>query len=518
VYYFGIVLLVISMPLSVFGMSLSQFILAGNWILQGQFRTKWEILKQRKSIIVVLALYALHLIWLFNTSDFDYAFKDLRIKLPLLILPLIIGTSPWLGVKRMIGVIYFLAAALVVSSGISIAVFLGITGKEITDYREMSIFISHIRFSLIINVAVFFLFYLWLKKTVIKYSWERIAILMTALWLAVFLFILRSQTGLVIFGLINLFFALKFLIRRKGVIRWSVLVGLIIIAVVFGFNFNKAMKGYFHREPTGILDSFTVNGKPYKHNTSEMRYENGFAVWNYYCLEEVKKEWEKRSKIDYLGKDERGNTLYQTLVRYMASKGLRKDSLGMTQMSDEDIRSVEKGIPNYIYNSRFSLYAFLYKQFWIIDSYIQGDNPSGHSLTQRAEYLKAATAIIADNYWLGTGTGDVQKAFDQYYATHITPLEKQWQLRAHNQFVTFFLSFGFIGFILVLFILVYPVLYEKRILDFWFMLPFIVALVSFLNEDTLETQAGITFFTFFYAFFLFREKENPELKKNGVLK
>ena len=39
------------------------------------------------------ALFLLHLIGCLWTSDFDYAIKDLTIKLPLLILPIIIGTS-----------------------------------------------------------------------------------------------------------------------------------------------------------------------------------------------------------------------------------------------------------------------------------------------------------------------------------------------------------------------------------------------------------------------------------------
>lgn len=509
IYYFGLVLLVISMPLSVFGMSLSQFILAGNWILQGQFRTKWEILKQRKSILIFMALYAIHLIWLFNTSDFDYGLKDLRIKLPLLILPLIIGTSPWPGKNRMTGIVYFLAAALVVASGISMAILFGIRGKEVTDYRELSIFISHIRYSLIINVAIFFLLYLWTKKRYIRYPQERLWQLITAIWFMIFLVVLRSQTGLVIFGIIFGVFTLRFLVCQKGILRWSVIGLMLILISVFGFTFYRAITGYLYRAPIGILEPLTVNGNPYLHNTKELRYENGNAVWNYYCVEEMKTSWNKRSQIDFLGNDERGNMLFQTLVRYMTSKGLRKDSLGMLAMSDEDIRAVEKGIPNYIYNTRFSLYAFLYKQIWIIDSYIKGDDPSGHSLTQRVEYLKAASGIIEEYFWLGTGTGDVQKAFDNYYATHVTPLDKQWQLRAHNQFVTFFLAFGCLGFILVLFTLIYPVVYEKRFRDFWFIIPFIVAMVSFLNEDTLETQAGITFFTFFYSFFLFREKEKP---------
>jgi len=31
---------------------------------------------------------------------------------------------------------------------------------------------------------------------------------------------------------------------------------------------------------------------------------------------------------------------------------------------------------------------------------------------------------------------------------------------------------------------------------------FIIAVISFLTEDTLETQAGVTFFAFFNSFFL----------------
>jgi len=38
----------------------------------------------------------------------------------------------------------------------------------------------------------------------------------------------------------------------------------------------------------------------------------------------------------------------------------------------------------------------------------------------------------------------------------------------------------------------------------------IIAAMSFLTEDTLETQAGVMFFAFFYLFLLLRKKATPE--------
>ena len=93
IYLFGLIFLGVCLPLSKFGMSVGILILAGNWILELDFKRKLAVLRERKSLIVFISLLLIHLIWLFNTSDFQYAFKDIRIKLPLLVLPLVIGTS-----------------------------------------------------------------------------------------------------------------------------------------------------------------------------------------------------------------------------------------------------------------------------------------------------------------------------------------------------------------------------------------------------------------------------------------
>jgi O-antigen ligase len=508
VYYFGLALLVISLPLSVFGISLSQFILAGNWILEGQFSKKIEQLRKNKGIAIFLILYLVHLIWLFNTNDFSYALKDLRIKLPLLILPLIIGTSRSLDEKRVRGILLFFSAGVVVASFISTAVLLGAGHKDINDYREISIYVSHIRFSLMINIVIFLLYDSIIKNQFLFFKSERYILAVVVIWLAVFLFILRSQTGLVVFCLLGIYFVSKFLIsQRKVLIRIPVSLTLLLLLAFFFFTFQKAYHDYYTIRDTKPYEAKTHNGRPYIHNLNDIRYENGYGIWVNFCEEELKAEWNKRSDIKYDSCDKKGNLLAYTLTRYLSSKGLRKDSAGVASLKTEDISAIENGYPNYIYIPKYSLYSFFYKQIWIIDSYLKGDDPSGHSLTQRMEYLCAASQIICDHFWLGTGTGDVQKEFNNYYQTYETQLEKKCQLRAHNQWVTFFLTFGIFGFVLITVAVFLPVITERVYRSYYFMLPFVIGLISFLNEDTLETQAGVTLFTFFYVFFLVNPKQ-----------
>jgi len=100
---------------------------------------------------------------------------------------------------------------------------------------------------------------------------------------------------------------------------------------------------------------------------------------------------------------------------------------------------------------------------------------------------------------LGTGTGDVKAAFEAIYVENEVNLEPQYRLRAHNQYLTFWVSFGVIGFIAFLTLLVAP--FAQGQMTYLYMAFMIIAFLSCLTEDTLETQAGVTFFAFFYGLF-----------------
>jgi hypothetical protein len=80
-YLAGLFMVTCSMALSKFGMSLGQFFILGGWLLSGDFKDKWQRLKSNKTVVLLLiALFVIHLIGLIHTNDFPYAFNDIRIK------------------------------------------------------------------------------------------------------------------------------------------------------------------------------------------------------------------------------------------------------------------------------------------------------------------------------------------------------------------------------------------------------------------------------------------------------
>ena len=149
----------VSLPLSLYFMSVSVFLLLTNWLLEGHFGEKWNTLRARPGIFVFSGIFLVHVVWLINSTDFNYGISDLQTKLPLLILPLILGTSKQIDKKRLKIILIFFILSLLVGTFISMAVLLGYGAKEITDIREIALFINHVRFSVLILLAIFFLFH-----------------------------------------------------------------------------------------------------------------------------------------------------------------------------------------------------------------------------------------------------------------------------------------------------------------------------------------------------------------------
>ena len=109
---------------------------------------------------------------------------------------------------------------------------------------------------------------------------------------------------------------------------------------------------------------------------------------------------------------------------------------------------------------------------------------------------------------LGVGTGDVQDAFDFQYERDDSRLSSKYRLRAHNQYMTYAVTFGTIGVVFFLFFLGYPLLANKMYRDIFYLAFFSIIIFSMIAEDTLETQVGITFLAFFNTIFLLKEKDS----------
>jgi len=514
-YYFILIFLAVSLPLSVFTTSLAEILLILNWIAEGNFNEKWNRLKSRKTPLIISGLFLIHIIWLINSADFKFAIHDLQIKLPVLLLPLVIGSSILINEKQLRSILLFFSAAVIASSICSTSVFLGIINYEIYDFREISLFISHIRFALMVNLSIFCLFYYGFGGDTIPLNRKiRIGLILAALWLSAFLIVLKSITGIFIFVFLVAVLGWIYSGRINQVApKFIVRVLLITIPLIVSSFITNSISRFYYREEVNLseLDSLTQYGTPYNNYKDLSWVENGNYVWLNVCEEELRAEWNKVSELQYDSLDNMGQDLRFTLIRYLASKGLRKDKEGFSELDSIDISAIEDGVANYIFLNKYSLYPRVYQIIWEFDSYKRGNNPSGHSVTQRLAYLDASWYIVKNNFFFGVGTGDVQKEFNSYYSLSDNPLKKENRRRAHNQYLTFLITFGIFGFIFSMIALVLPVFIEKRWTDYLFMCFFIIGILSMLNEDTLETQTGVSFFMFFYVLLLFGRQKLEEL-------
>src|SRR5687768_5889238 len=91
IYFTGLLLLAASLPVSMFMMSVSQFVLAGAWILCGNLKQRFSSFLHNKPAMLLSAVFLMHIAGLLYTNyDFNYALRDIRIKIPLLIMPFLI--------------------------------------------------------------------------------------------------------------------------------------------------------------------------------------------------------------------------------------------------------------------------------------------------------------------------------------------------------------------------------------------------------------------------------------------
>ncbi len=504
-YLFGIFLLAISLPFSKALISISELVLFLSWIVDKNLIEKIKSFLKNKTALILSSVFILHLIGLTYTTDFDFGLEDVKKKIPLMLLPLIFSTSPQLSKNIFEKLLALFTVSVLAASFICFFVLLGFTGKDILQPQDASVFMSHIRFALLIVIAIFILaFFIYEKKSF------GIKILSSAiiLWLIAFLIVLESATGIICITIISILLFVYFIIKTRNILLKIVF---IFLFMLFGI-FIKQIVFFTSKEFNSIsidnksLLKFTKHGLPYSHDTTNKEMENGNYVWLYFCEKETAGEWNKKSKIQYGGKDLKGNEIKYTLIRFLTSKGLPKDSGGVNSLSEDEIHAIEKGIANVNYMGVFNPTARMQKIIWEINNSLRGGNPSGHSVVQRLEFWKAAIGIIKENLLFGVGTGDLDIAFAQQYEKTNSPLKKEFRLRSHNQFLATAVAFGIVGLIWFLFSLFYPMIKEKKYFNYFYFVFFVTAFLSMLTEDTLESQAGVTFFAFFNSLFLFGRK------------
>ena len=546
-YIFSLAVVMGSLSYSKFGVSFGEMMLAGGWIVERfNIRKLKEILSSRKPgiaflLLLPLSIYLLfegiltgvrqfsknkpallfssiflvHLLGLIFTTDFDYAFKDLRTKLPLLLLPLILSTSEVFEKRGFYYFMLFFVLTVLVRSVFNTWL---IETHQFIDIRDVARNVSHIIFSLLLTLCIFTLLFFSLQNRLWS-SWIRLIFWFILLWF--FIYIIRSQsfTGFSI-TLITLMILVPVLIfkTRNRLLQAGLLVIILLVTAGVFLTIRSIVTDYYRVNPVDYttLEKNTSRGNPYIHNEYSTQTENGNYLWLYIQWDELRSSWNKRSRIPFDSLNLKKEPVAFTVIRFLTSKGWRKDANAVERLSDQEVSAIEKGVANYVFLEEFSIRGRIYEFLWGFDNYRETGNPTGSTLMQRLEFWKASIGIIRDNWLTGVGTGDMNIAFkDQYEKMH-SKLAPDQRWRSHNQFLSIFVGFGIIGLLWVLFAVFYPPFMLRRQGDFFMFIFLAIAILSMLTEDTIESQTGVTFFAFFYSFFLFtrREKDTLFLKSN----
>jgi hypothetical protein len=427
-----------------------------NLLVEADFKGIWLNLKHNRAFWLIGGLFLLHLLGLLWTSNLAEGLDDLRMKTSLITVPLIVFAKAKDSWDLKDKILTLLLATICFISLINVLTYYQIFGfREYTDMRQLSLFGSHIRFSLLIAFGIALsLFYFDKTK---KYGFFLIVA-----YLICYTLLSQVLSGfvamLVVFMTYGLF---KLRQNRFKKIAW---VGLSFVILI-------------------LISSVVYLLIPPKKSQLPINETQLVSCWK------------RTSKFDYYGKDKKNQPVSTTLIRYMHSKELSADSAGFSKLTKEDIDEVERGTAD-IHEKTPGFIGKLNEARFQIHS---ATNPNGSTILQRLEYWKTGIQLIKENFIFGVGTGDIKDEYKKKYEKNNSLLLPDNRLEAHNTFLTFFISFGVFGFLYFLYFLGFSIWESFKSSDFVGFSFILIITSSFFTEDTLETQMGITIFSFLFS-------------------
>lgn len=418
--------------------------------------------------------------WLWG-GDWEACLHDVRVKLPMAVGGLaMIAMSRENEPIRAEGVDALLKLAVASASvaALSLVVLDLLDGGEVGG-RQASRFISHIRFGLWWALLLPWVTY----RLGPRWQWMAMGgALLSWTWL-------QGVTGIAVgFALAPWWWSSLQWGRSTGEKAWPSTALIRRAGIRFGALATVLLLGLFTSLPTAPPDSESLpkasaSGEKYVHKLDRCVTENGHHVWTRIAWSELNATWQDRSDTPI-------DDIKGALIRFLASKGLAKDAEGVAQLSEDEVRAIESGIPSVVelegtsWARRWNRFAYNWGEWW------DGRRSPDASILSRSVYFEVGVSALGEfslkDAMLGTGVGGLMPLLESNYAEQVPDWPQEGRKRPHNQFLTLLLSLGAVGLAIWCWALysVWPC-YPSR--------PAVVLLaLSCLAEDTLETQAGVT--------------------------
>ena len=346
--------------------------------------------------LAVMIPFFVVLLTAFWSVDLDYTFERLRIKLPFLLLPFAFVSMPKFKEREVFVVLYFLVLVMFVAClyvGWNYLTHFDAVNEMIGKGKPMPTPSNHIRFSLMLGLAILAGAALYYRGFFLRYAWEKQLVAGITLFLFAFIHILSVRSGLLVLYLAILFLCIRYVYLTR---RFAV----------------------------GALVAFCLASLP---------------VIAYQTIPSFK------TKINYAHWD---------FMQYLQGKGANYSD-------SERLTSVEVGLK------------------------IGNQHPI-----------------------LGVGAGDLKKEVKKVYASEYRSIEKPKM--PHNQFVSLYAGAGLFGLLVFLLGFFFPLFFQKNYLNPLFFAFHIMIFFSFMMENTIENNFGVSMYLLFLLIGLKYLNRQPE--------
>ena len=503
-FFLAIILFVGVLPFSQALVSISSGILLFTAVIEDSWKNKIQRFNQHKILLFIPAVYLLYLASAIFSNSFQNSLYDLNKTLFFLVIPIAFLLGKKLTMNQLKSVFYFFAFSIIVST--IVAIINWIITDQFKNFTVHSVsLISHIRFSFQLILAFWFIWFILIKNYKTFTLQNSVIHIVMVLYFVFFLLFQQSLTGLIAL-ISSSFFYLGYVgFQFRGKIRWAFIITLLVLITIPVIYIQRSIQKFYSFRDIDFnkLEKTTSQGNYYWHDFNNIGVENGNYVGLYICDIEMRPAWNKRSEITYDSITSSGYPLSATLIRYLTSRGFKKDAEGVHELSDKDVRNIEKGIANYIFaEKRFSLYPRIYQTIWEYYIYSTTGNANNQSFSQRIEFAKAAISIIKKHPLFGVGTGNWKSEFTKAYQENCSSLNQKYYASSHNQYLNYLVKFGVIGFVFILLFLSIPIIKTKAYNNQFFMVFIVFMFFANFADSNFESHMGSSFFLFFYSFFI----------------
>jgi len=498
---YGSALILIALPWSAVAVSVGFFVISIHALFHPEIVPRIRKIWSNTNLCILLSLYAVYLFGMLYTHDLAKGLSILRIKLPLLLAPIILFAFADNYLKNTLLLIRLFALSVFVHA---IAGLIDFEWLRPEQGKIPSFFISYIRLSLLMCMALMIAWYEASQKStsfIYRIGWLMVSIII--LYNIIYIKSLTAYLALIAAIPVYLYFYLH---KKYKKVFLATLIVIGTFSGIFVYNIASPFI-YPFQEWNPKYDSLTPRGNTYTHNNIK-EIENGYYVSLYLCEQELRDSWNKISTVQYDSADYKGHPLKYTLHRYLTYLHLPKNGDGVHALNSQQINEIEQGYANPLQAKKRSVANKIYTLFWEMHAAANGAKAEGRSNALRLIYWATSWQIIEEQPILGVGTGDIQQAFEKQYKANKSDLPPSMQLQSHNQWLSVAASVGVFGVLSLFahFAALFFVTYSTRMAVFKSISA--VLFVSMLTEDMLNNQIGVTVYAFFISIFLLSSKKH----------